>query len=146
MITDYFCTVPRIIAIDFGTKRTGLAVTDNLKLIASSLTTLHPNEVIRFLEEYSKREEVECIVIGKPINLNNTDNEIEKNIQSFIVNLKTNFPGIRIERMDERFTSKIAQQTILDAGIKKMKRRDKSLVDKVSATIILQSYLELINP
>lgn len=138
--------MPRIIAIDFGTKRTGLAVTDNLKLIATSLTTVPANEVIRFLKEYTRKEEVECMVIGKPYNLDNTDNEIEKNIQSFIVDLKTNFPGIKIERMDERFTSKMAQQTILDAGIKKMERRNKSLVDKVSATIILQSYLELINP
>lgn len=138
--------MPRIIAIDFGTKRAGLAVTDNQKLIANSLTTLHPNDVIPFLKEYSKKEEIECIVIGMPYNLNNTDNEIEKNIQSFIVNLKTNFPGVKIERMDERFTSKMAQQTILDAGIKKMERRNKSLVDKVSATIILQSYLELIKP
>ena len=94
---------------------------------------------------YIKKEEVECIVIGKPTNLKNADNEIEKNIQSFIVDLKRNFPAMKIERMDERFTPKMAQRSIIDAGIKKMERRDKSLVDKVSATIILQSYLETLN-
>ena len=134
--------MPRIIAIDFGDKRTGIAVTDNLKMIATALITLHPQEVIPFLQDYMKKEAVECIVLGKPVNLNNTDNEIEKNIQSFIVDLKKNFPEMKIERMDERFTSKIAQRTIIDAGIKKMERRNKSLVDKVSATLILQSYLE----
>lgn len=134
--------MPRIIAIDFGNKRTGLAVTDNLKMIATSLTTLHPKKVIPYLKEYAKKEEVECIVIGKSNNLDNTENEIEKNIQSFIVDLKKYFPDMKIERVDERFTSKMAQQAIIDAGIKKMERRNKSLVDQVSATIILQSYLE----
>ena len=133
----------RILAIDFGNKRTGIAVTDNLQMIASSLTTVPTKEIISFLKEYINKEEVECIVIGQSINLDNTDNEVEKNIQSFIVNLKKIFPQIRIERIDERFTSKIAQQTILDSGIKKMERRNKSLVDKVSATLILQSYLDL---
>ncbi len=134
--------MPRIIAIDYGNKRTGLAVTDPMKMIATSLTTLHPKELIGYLSEYMKKEEVECIVVGKPTQLDNTENEIEKNIQSFIVDLKKNFPHMKIDRMDERFTSKMAQQTIIDAGIKKMERRNKSLVDKVSATIILQSYLE----
>jgi len=134
--------MPRIIAIDFGNKRTGLAVTDNLKMIATPLTTLHPKELIGFLMEYMKKEEVECVLIGKPNNLDNTDNEIEKNIQSFIVDLKKNFAEMKIERIDERFTSKMAQRIIIEAGIKKMERRNKLLVDKVSATIILQSYLE----
>ena len=133
----------RILAIDFGNKRTGIAVTDNLQMIASSLTTVPTKEIISFLQDYMKKEEVECVVIGKSINLDNTDNEIEKNIQSFIVNLKKIFPQMKIERIDERFTSKIAQRTIIDSGIKKMERRNKSLVDKVSAAIILQSYLEL---
>ena len=117
-------------------------MTDNLKMIATSLTTLHPKELIGFLKEYMHKEEVECIVIGKSNNLDNTENEIEKNISSFIVDLKKNFPAMKIERVDERFTSKMAQRTIIDAGIKKMERRNKSLVDQVSATIILQSYLE----
>ena len=132
----------RILAIDFGNKRTGIAVTDNLQMIASSLTTVETKNIISFLQDYMKKEEVECVVIGQSINLDNTDNEIEKNIQSFIVNLKKIFPQIKIERIDERFTSKIAQRTILDSGIKKMERRNKSLVDKVSATLILQSYLD----
>ena len=135
--------MPRILAIDFGNKRTGIAVTDNLKMIASTLTALQTKEVIPFLKEYLRKEDVECIVIGQPLNLDNTDNEIEKNIQSFIVDLKNNFPKMKIERVDERFTSKIAQQTIMNAGIKKMERRNKSLADKVSAAIILQSYLEM---
>ncbi len=134
--------MPRIIAVDFGNKRTGLAVTDPLKMIATSLTTVPTGNVIGFLAEYMKQEEVECIVIGMPRQLDNTENDIEKNIQSFIVDLKKNFPGMKMDRMDERYTSKMAQKAILDAGIKKMERRNKSLVDKVSATLILQSYLE----
>ncbi len=134
----------RIIAIDYGTKRTGIAVTDNLKMIAGALTTLHPKELIQFLKEYTAKEEVECIVIGKSNKLDSTDNEIEKNIQSFIVDLKNNFPAMKIERIDERFTSKIAQRAIIDAGVKKMDRRNKSLADKISATIILQNYLEIV--
>ena len=137
--------MPRILAVDFGMKRTGIAVTDNLKMIASSLTTVETKELISFLKHYMKREEVECVVVGKPANLDNSDNEIEKNIQAFIVDLNKNFPHLEIARMDERFTSRMAQRTILDAGIKKMERRNKSLVDKVSATIILQSYLEMIS-
>lgn len=133
--------MPRILAIDYGNKRTGIAVTDNMQMIASSLDAVQTKEVIAFLRDYFKKEEVECIVIGKPTNLDNTATEIEKGIRSFIVDLKKNFPDMKIERIDERFTSKIAQQTILDAGIKKMERRNKSLVDKVSATLILQSYL-----
>ena len=135
----------RILAIDFGNKRTGIAVTDKLQMIASSLTTVETKDIISFLQDYMKKEDVECIVIGQSINLDNSDNEIEKNILSFIVNLKKIFPQMKIERIDERFTSKIAQRTILDSGIKKMERRNKSLADKVSATIILQSYIAL-NP
>ncbi|HEY4800933.1 MAG TPA: Holliday junction resolvase RuvX [Bacteroidia bacterium] len=136
----------RILAIDYGAKRTGIAATDPLKMIASPLETVLTGEVIDFLKKYFSKEEVECVVIGKPVNLDNSDSEIEKQIQSFIVNLKKQFADMKIERMDERFTSKIAQSAILDSGIKKMERRNKSLVDKVSATLILQSYLETINP
>ena len=130
-------------AIDYGTKRIGIAVTDPLKMIANSLTTVESKEIIGFLTDYLKKEEVECLVIGQPFNLDNTDSEMEHNIQAFLVNLKIVFPEIKIERIDERFTSKIAQRTIIDAGIKKMDRRDKSLADKVSAAIILQTYLEI---
>lgn len=135
----------RIMAIDYGTKRIGIAVTDPLKMIANSLTTVDVKEVMNFLDGYFKKEEVECVVVGQPLNLNNTDSEMEKKALLFIQDLKNKFPFINIKRMDERFTSVIAQQTIIDAGIKKTDRRDKSLADKVSATIILQSYLEILN-
>lgn len=131
-------------AIDFGLKRTGIAVTDNLKMIATSLKALPTKEVIPFLKVYFEKEKVETIVVGYPLNLDNSENEIEKNIQTFIVDLKNNFPDKKIERMDERFTSKLAQRTILEAGIKKSDRKNKMLADKVSATIILQNYLETI--
>ena len=133
-------------AIDYGTKRIGIAVTDPLKMIASGLITVDSKEILKFLMDYVKKEEVECIVIGQPFNLDNTDSEMEKNIQTFLVNLIADFPAMKIERIDERFTSKIAHRAIIDAGIKKMDRRDKSLADKVSATIILQSYLECKKP
>lgn len=134
--------MPRILAIDYGVKRTGIAVTDSLKIIATSLQTVETRSLLSFLKEYFSKEEVECVVIGSPLNLNGTEQDLEKRIRSFIVDLKNNFPALKIERFDERFTSKMAGQTIRDAGIGKMKRRNKSLVDKVSATIILQNYLE----
>lgn len=132
----------RILAVDFGLKRVGIAVTDNLQIIATALTTVEAKDSISFLKNYLSKEEVECIVIGKPVDLQNKINPLEINIQSFIVDLKREFPAIKIDRMDERFTSKMAQQTIFDSGIKKMERRNKTLTDKVSAVIILQSYLE----
>jgi putative holliday junction resolvase len=144
IISPYFCFMPRILAIDFGLKRTGLAVTDRLQLIATPLDAVESKHLLSFLKAYFLKEEVACVVIGKPTNLQNHDSPIETNIQAFMVDLKKNFPDIIVERFDERFTSKMAQQTILDAGIKKMERRNKFLVDKVSAVILLQSYLEQI--
>ena len=132
----------RIMAIDYGTKRIGIAVTDPLKMIANGLATVNSVEIMKFLKDYVQKEEVECIVVGQPFNLDNSASEMENNIQAFLVNLKTEFPIMKIERIDERFSSKIANRAIIDAGIKKMDRRDKALADKVSATIILQSYLE----
>ena len=129
-------------AIDYGTKRIGIAVTDPLKMIANGLATVNSVEIMKFLKDYVQKEEVECIVVGQPFNLDNSASEMENNIQAFLVNLKTEFPIMKIDRIDERFTSKIANRAIIDAGIKKMDRRDKALADKVSATIILQSYLE----
>lgn len=129
-------------AIDFGLKRTGIAVTDNLKIIATALDTVQTKEIVPFLKQYFSKEQVETLVIGKPVHLDNTEQNIEKYIQSFIVDLKKNFPALRIERFDERYTSKMAYQSIIDAGIKKIKRRNKAIVDKVSAVLILQSYLE----
>jgi putative holliday junction resolvase len=132
----------RILAIDYGQKRVGLAVTDELKIIATALTTVPANEVMIFLKEYIPRNEVECFVVGEPKQMNNTASESAKYIDPFILRLKAEFPGIPVERMDERFTSMIAVQSIRDSGAKKKDRRNKSLVDTVSAVIILQSFME----
>ena len=132
----------RIIAIDYGQKRIGLAVTDELKIIATSLTTVHTAEVIEFLKNYLSKNEVDCFVVGEPKQMNYKPSESAKYIEPFIKKLSVEFPGIPVERIDERFTSLMATQAIRDAGAKKKVRQNKSLVDTVSATIILQSYLE----
>jgi putative Holliday junction resolvase len=132
----------RILAIDYGQKRVGLAVTDELKIIATALTTVPANEVLTFLKGYLSRNAVECFVVGEPRQMNNTASESAKYIDPFILRLKAVFPGIPVERMDERFTSMIAVQAIRDSGAKKKDRRNKSLVDTVSAVIILQSFME----
>jgi putative Holliday junction resolvase len=131
----------RILAIDFGEKRTGIAVTDELQIIASGLTTVETPELLSFLVEYTQKENVERILVGKPKQMNNTDSESETHIQSFLKRLAQKLPNIPIEREDERFTSKMAFQTMIDSGLKKKQRRNKALVDEISATIILQSYL-----
>ena len=136
----------RILSIDYGTKRVGIAVTDPLKIIANGLTTVQTKDALEFLKKYLSKENVECIVVGEPKNMDNTPSESAKETNLFVTMLKKNFPVIPIERMDERFTSKIAFQTLLQSGIKKKERRkNKGLVDEISATIILQSYLEFIN-
>ncbi len=132
----------RILAIDYGQKRVGIAVTDELQLIANSLTTVHSNDIIQFLKEYVSKETVDCFVVGEPKQMNNQASESAKFIIPFINQLKKEFPLIPVERCDERFTSKIATQSILMAGLKKKDRQDKSLVDSVSATLILQTYME----
>lgn len=131
----------RIMAIDFGSKRTGIAVTDELKMIASGLTTVPTIEIYDFLKEYVTKERVEMFLVGEPKQMDNTISESEKNILPFIKNLKLLFPSIPVKRIDERFTSKMAFQTMIDSGLKKKQRQNKSLVDEISATIILQSYL-----
>lgn len=131
----------RILAIDFGEKRTGIAVTDELQLIASGLTTVHTIDLLSFVKEYTTREKVELILVGKPKQMNNTDSESEILITPFLQQLKKLFPLIPVKRIDERFTSKIAFQTMIDSGIKKKQRRNKKMIDEISATIILQSYL-----
>lgn len=131
----------RILAIDFGEKRTGIAVTDELKIIASGLTTVNTKELLDFLKDYTTKENVELFVIGKPKQLNNTDSESEQYILPFLKSLEKAFPTIQIQRVDERFTSKMAFQTMIDSGLKKKQRQNKALVDEISATIILQSYL-----
>ena len=129
-------------ALDFGKVRTGIAITDELQLIASGLTTIKTTELIPFLKEYISHEKVDLFVIGLPKRLDNTPSEAEVLIKEFLSNLKGNIPHIPVERQDERFTSKMAFQAMLDSGMKKKKRQDKGLVDEISATLILQSYLD----
>jgi|TARA_B100000767_G_scaffold105056_2_gene100828 putative holliday junction resolvase len=131
----------RILAIDYGVKRTGIAVTDELQIIASGLITVKTGELIKFLIDYTNKEQVELFIVGLPKQMNNSDSESEKHILSFLKQLKKSLPKIPIKRIDERFTSKIAFQTMIDSGLKKKQRRNKGLVDEISATIILQSYL-----
>jgi putative Holliday junction resolvase len=133
--------IGRIIAIDYGQKRTGLAVTDPDQIIATSLTTVRSMDVIDFLKEYISREKVVKFIVGDPKQMNYTASDSVRFIEPFIKQLSKQFPMIPIERVDERFTSKIAAQTIRDAGAKKKDRQNKSLIDTVSATILLQSYL-----
>lgn len=131
----------RILAIDYGSKRTGIAVTDELQIIASGLTTVATNELITFLKNYTAKEQVELFLIGEPKQMNNAPSESEALIIPFIKMLEKAFPNTKIKRVDERFTSKMAFQTMIDSGLKKSKRKNKELVDEISATLILQSYL-----
>lgn len=131
----------RILAIDFGLKRTGIAITDELQIIASGLQTVPTENVISFLKTYISNENVSLFVIGKPKRLNNQDSDSELLIIPFIKKLTAAIPQIPIVRVDERFTSKMAFQTMIDSGLNKKQRRNKGLVDEISATIILQSYL-----
>ncbi|GHT32559.1 putative pre-16S rRNA nuclease [Bacteroidia bacterium] len=132
----------RILAIDYGQKRAGIAVTDPLQLIANGLATVPVNEIMPFLEEYTKKEAVECFVVGLPKQMNYQPSESMKYITPFVGRLKRQFPDIAVEYVDERFTSVLAHKTMIDGGLKKKDRQNKALVDKISATIILQSYLE----
>lgn len=133
----------RILAIDYGQKRTGLAVTDSLQLIANGLDTVPSNELIAFLQTYFNAEEVDLVVIGYPRQMNNTASEAVIYINKFIKNFEKKFPSRKYYLMDERFTSKMAFQAMIDGGVKKQQRRNKALIDKISATIILQSYMEM---
>ncbi|WP_288955085.1 Holliday junction resolvase RuvX [uncultured Polaribacter sp.] len=131
----------RILAIDFGKKRTGIAVTDQLQIIASGLTTVSTEVLIPFLKEYISKEKVELFLIGKPKQMDNSDSESEALIVAFLKKLQKEIANIPIQRVDERFTSKLAFQTMIDSGLKRKQRRNKGLIDEISATIILQSYL-----
>lgn len=131
----------RILAIDFGKVRTGLAVTDELQIIASGLTTVVTKDVIAYLKDYCSKEHVELFLVGEPKQMNNTASESESLIVPFIGRLKNAFPDMPVKRVDERFTSKMAFQTMIDSGLKKKQRKNKALLDEISATIILQSYL-----
>lgn len=133
----------RILAIDFGRKRVGLAVTDPLQIIANGLETVPTAMIMDFLKNYFEKENVELMVIGYPKQMNNTPSEAVPFIDEFIRNFKKKFPDMKYCLMDERFTSKMASATMIAGGLKKMKRQDKGMIDKISATIILQSYLEM---
>ncbi len=135
----------RIVAIDYGQKRTGLAVTDELKIIATGLTTVKTADLLDFLKDYVLKNTVECFVVGEPKQMNNTASESALFIEPFVEKLRSAFTTIPVHRMDERFTSKMATRTIREAGLKKKDRQDKALVDTVSATIILQSYMEMVS-
>ncbi len=133
--------MPRILSIDYGIKRTGLAVTDELQIIASGLTTIPSNEVITFLKDYFSKENVSKVLIGEPMQMNGQPSESAPIIEKFVSNFKAEFPDIVVERVDERFTSKMAFQTMIDSGLKKKQRQNKALVDEIAATIMLQDYL-----
>ena len=132
----------RILAIDYGQKRVGIAVTDESRIIANGLTTVHVKDIIAFLKEYIEKENVDCIVVGEPRDMKNRASDASRFIEPFVKHLKKQFPDIVVERMDERFTSRMAFQTMIDAGLKKKSRQNKELVDTISATLILQSYME----
>ncbi len=132
----------RILAIDYGTKRVGIAVTDPARIIASPLTTIHAEKLIQFLKDYDANEGIALFVIGLPKKLTNEDTDLTQTVRNFITHLKRVFPGKKVVTVDERFTSKMAFDTMLQGGMKKKERRNKENIDKISATIILQSFLE----
>jgi len=134
----------KIIAVDYGKKRTGIAETDDLQIIASPLTTVPTEQLMDFLEKYLSENAVETVVVGEPLRDDGTYNEIEKDIRNFIKRLQKKYPALHIEREDERFTSKQAVRAMVEGGLPKMKRRDKAMTDKISAAIILQDYLNRI--
>jgi len=132
----------RIIAIDYGLKRTGLAVTDPLKIISSALTTVETAQLFNFLKDYFKKEIVELNIIGDPKNLDDSDTHATPLVKKVIERLKKEFPTIPVTTVDERYTSKMAKGAMIEMGMKKMQRRDKAMVDKIAATIMLQEYME----
>ena len=132
----------RILSIDYGRKRVGLAVTDPEQIIANRLTTIATHTIWDFLNEYFKKEKVEIVVVGYPKQMNNEASESVRYVNPFLKKFQIQFPDVKLEIIDERFTSKMAFQTMIDGGLKKQKRQDKALIDGISATIILQNYLE----
>jgi putative pre-16S rRNA nuclease len=136
--------LPRILSIDYGLKRTGLAVTDPLQIIATGLTTVESKQLVPFLKDYFAREEVELIIIGEPKNWDDTDTHATPLVEKIIKQLEKSFPKIPIKKVDERYTSKMAKDAMLEMGLKKMQRRNKKLVDEIAATILLQEYMRRI--
>lgn len=133
--------MPRILALDYGLKRTGIAVTDEFQIIASGLTTIPSETSIAFLKEYFSNEKVEKVIIGEPKQMNGQPSESAEIIEKFVIKFKSEFPDMKLDRVDERFTSKMAFQTMIDSGLKKKQRQNKGLVDEIAATIMLQDYL-----
>lgn len=131
-----------MMAFDYGTKRVGIAVTDPLQLIATALDTVHAKDVLDYVKEYLNHEAVSVFVVGEPRQLDGSESESAQHVRGFVRSLRRTFPGIPVETVDERFTSKLASATIAHSGMAKKKRQDKSLVDRVAAVLILQSYLE----
>jgi putative Holliday junction resolvase len=131
----------RILAIDFGTKRTGIAVTDELHMIASGLTTVATETLVDFLKKYFEDENVELVLVGQPLQKDGNPSDVETEIKKFLEVFTKQFPTMSVKRVDERYTSKMAFQTMIDSGLKKKQRRNKALLDEISATIILQQYL-----
>ena len=136
----------RILAIDYGLRRTGLAVTDPLQIIATGLTTIESKQLMPFLKKYFIKEPVELILIGEPKNWDNTDTHATPLVEKCIKDLQKNFPSIPVKKVDERYTSKMAKQAMIEMGMKKMERRNKALVDEIAATMMLQEYLRTTNP
>jgi putative holliday junction resolvase len=134
----------RILCVDYGSKRCGIAVTDPLRIIATALDTVHSKDLVQYIEKYVARENVDVIVVGEPRTLKNEKSDSARFIDPFVVHLKRKFPGIQVVRYDERFTSAIAKEAMLAGGLSRKQRADKETVDKVSATIILQDYLSSI--
>lgn len=134
--------MPRILAIDYGTKRCGIAVTDNLQIIATALETIPTHTLFSFLEKYFAKENVECLIVGNPKKLDNTPSETAQHVVGFVRKMKEKYPGLKIELLDERFTSVMAKQTMIDSGISKKQRQNKASVDLISAVLLLQNYLE----
>jgi putative Holliday junction resolvase len=137
--------MPRILCIDYGKKRTGIAVTDPLKIIASALTTVETKELFTFLKNYFSKEEVELILIGEPKNLDDSDTHATPLVRQFIQKFKKDFPLKKIEMVDERYTSKLAVQAMIEMGMKKKDRRVKGNIDQIAAAIMLQEYLKTLN-
>lgn len=131
----------RILSIDYGLKRTGIAVTDDFQIIASGLTTIPSTDIIAFLKTYFSKENVETVLIGEPKQMNGLPSESTEMIEKFISQFHAEFPKMKMERVDERFTSKMAFQTMIDSGLKKKQRQNKGLIDEIAATILLQDYL-----
>ena len=134
--------MPRILAIDYGLKRTGIAVTDPLQIIASGLCTVETQKLMPFLKDYFKKEEVERVIIGLPLNLDDSDTDATPRVRHFVQGFRKNFPALPIEEVDERYTSKMAARALVDMGIKNKQRQQKGIIDEVAATIILQEYLQ----